>query len=100
MYSDTSACISTEPGPAEWLKATCGDLQDDTPSPYLFIVLLDYTLKKTLREDVGFVTRKRNGNRHPAIHIGVLAYAADICLLAESIDDVKCSLHRLDGLAA
>ena len=61
---------------------------------YLFIVLLDYALKKILPGDVGFVVCKRNGRRHPAIHIGVLAYADDICLLAESIGDVECSLHR------
>ena len=46
------------------------------------------------------MVRKRNGSRHPAIHIGVLAYADNICLLAESIDDVECSLHRLVTSAA
>ena len=94
MYSDTSACVSTELGPTEWFKTTSGVLQGDTLSPYLFIVLLDYALKKILPGDVGFVVCKRNGRRHPAIHIGVLAYADDICLLAESIGDVECSLHR------
>ena len=71
-----------------------------TLSPCIFIVLLDYALKKTLQDDLGFVVIKRNGRRHPAIHIGALAYADDICLLAESIDDVKCSLHRLETSAA
>ena len=46
------------------------------------------------------MVRKRNGRRHPAIYIGVLAYADDICLLAESIDDVECSPHRLEISAA
>ena len=64
------------------------------------IVLLDYSLKMTLQDDVGFVVCKLNGRRHPTIHIGVLAYADDICLLAESIDDAKCSLHRLESFAA
>ena len=100
MYSDTSACVSTELGPAEWFKTTSGVLQGDTLSPYLFIVLLDYALKKTLQDDVGFVVRKRSGSLFPAIHIGALAYADDICLLAESIDDVECSLHRLETTAA
>ena len=67
---------------------------------YLFIVLLDYALKKTLQDDVGFVVRKLNGSRHPAIYVNVLAYADDICLLAESIDDVERSLHRLETSAA
>ena len=97
--SDTSACISTELGPTEWLKTTSGVLQGDTLSPYLFIVLLNYALKKKLQADVGFVVRKRNGSRHPAIYIGVLTYADYICLLAESIDDVECSLNRLETSA-
>ena len=46
------------------------------------------------------MVRKRNGSRHLAIHNGVLAYADDICLLAESIDDVECSLHPLETSAA
>ena len=100
MCSDTSACVLTELGPTEWFKTTSGVLQGDTLSPYLFIVLLDYALKKTLQDDVGFVVRKRNGSRHPTIHIGVLAFADDICLLAESIEDVECSLHWLETSAA
>ena len=100
MYSDTSSCVSTDLGPTKWFKTTSGVLQGDTLSPYLFIVLLDYALKKILQDDVGLVVCKRNGRRHPAIYIGVLAYADDICLLAESIDDVECSLHRLETSAA
>ena len=46
------------------------------------------------------MVRNRNGSRHPAIHIGVLKYADDICLLAESIDDVECSLYQLENSAA
>ena len=73
MYGDTSACVSTELGPTELFETTSGVFQFDTLSPYLFILLLDYSLKKTLYDDVGFVVRKRNGSRHPAIHIDVLA---------------------------
>ena len=93
MYRYSSACFSTELGPTEWFKTTSGVLQGDALSPYLFIVQMDYALKKTLQDDVGFVVRKRNGSRYPAIHISVLAYAGDICLLAESIDNVECSLE-------
>ena len=82
MYSDTSACFSTELVPTEWFKITSGVLQGDTISPYLFIVLLDYAMKKTLQYDVSFVVCKRNGRQHPAIRVGALAYADDICLLA------------------
>ena len=82
------------------VQTTSGVLQGDTPSLYQSIVLLDYAPKKTLQDNVGFVVCKWNDRRHPAIYISVLAYADDICLLAESIDDVECSLHRLETSAA
>ena len=99
MYSDTSACVWTELGTTEWLKTTSGVLQGDALSPFQFIVLLDFTLKNTLQDVVDFVVRKRNGTRHPAIHIDILAYVDDICFLVESIDDVECSIHRLERSA-
>ena len=43
---------------------------------------------------------KWNGSQHPAIHIGTPAYTDDICILAESIDDVECPLHRHESSAA
>ena len=92
MYSDTSACVLMELGLTEWFMTTSGVLQGDMLSPYLFIVLLVYVLKKTLQDDVGFVVRKRNGC--------ALAYADDICLLEASVDDVECSLHLLENSAA
>ena len=46
------------------------------------------------------MVRNRNGRWHPTIYVGVLAYADDICLMAESIDDIECSFHRLESFAA
>ena len=65
-----------------------------------FLMALTMKLRKTLQDDVGFVVLERNGSRHHTIHIGVHACADYICLLAESIDDVECSLHRLETSAA
>ena len=56
-------------------------------------------MKKTLQEDVGFVVCKRNGSRHPAIYIGVLAYADEMSSGRINCD-VECSLHRLETSAA
>ena len=41
MYSDTSACVTTELLPTEWFKTTSGVLQGDTLPSYLLIALLD-----------------------------------------------------------
>ena len=74
------------------------------PRRYAITVLIHYSVGLCTEEDTvvqcWLVVCKRNGSRHPAIHIGVLAYADDIYLLAKSIDDVECSLHRLETSAA
>ena len=100
MYCDISACVSAELWPIKWLKTTTGVLQCATLSPYLFIVLMEYALKKTRQHNVDFVVCKWNGSRHFANHIGALSYADNIFLQAESIDDVKFSIHRLNSFAA
>ena len=56
---------------------------------------MDYALKKTLLDDVGFIVRTQNCSRHLTINIGGLAYADDICFLAKSIVFVKCSHNRI-----
>ena len=95
MYSDTSACVSTEQGPTEWFKTTSGVLQSDTLSPYLFIVLLDYALKKTLQDDVSFVVRKWNGI---PLSISALSYTLMISVFWPN--QVTTSNVRFIGLRA
>ena len=73
------------------------------PRRYAITVPIHCSIGLCTEEDtVGFVVRRRNGSQHPAIHIhiGILACADDVCLLAESIDDIECSLHRLVTSAA
>ena len=95
MCSDTSACVSTELGPTELPKSTSGVLQGDTLSPYFFIVLLDYALKKTLQDDVGSVNGMAVG-----IPLSISAFSHILMISVFWPNQLTTSNGRLIGLRA
>jgi len=90
----------TSDGFSEPLSYDCGVLQGDTLAPFLFVIVLDYALRRALDRDPsltaitretigsaskwGFVLRPRRGSREPALFITDMVYADDIALLAPS----------------
>ena len=74
------------------------------PRRYAITVPIHCSIGLCTEEDTAgrlcLVVHKRNDSRHPLINIGVLAYADDICLLSEAIDDVECSPNRLQTSTA
>ena len=51
-----------------------------TLSPFLFVMVMDFALRRALREDDGFVVAGRRSSRHPAVRLTCLAYADDVAL--------------------
>ncbi|XP_078582530.1 uncharacterized protein LOC144865584 [Branchiostoma floridae x Branchiostoma japonicum] len=61
---------------------TTGVLQGDVLAPFLFIILIDYLLRRaTADSDSGIVTHPRASSRYPAKLINDLDFADDIALL-------------------
>ena len=57
IYSDTKAKVLSPDGETEYFSITAGVLQGDTLAPYLFIIVMDYALRKALKgkeEEFGF----------------------------------------------
>ena len=57
MYSNTKARIVTPDGETDLFEITAGVLQGDTLAPFLFIIVLDYALRKATdgkEEELGF----------------------------------------------
>ena len=48
MYEDTSAKVITPDGETETFSILAGVLQDDTLAPYLFVIVIDYIMRKAL----------------------------------------------------
>ena len=74
---------------------TTGVLQGDVLAPFLFVVLVDYLLKKaTSQLDSGVVTHPHRSRRHPAKSLNDLDFTDDIALLESSILQAQAQLSK------
>ena len=76
-------------------------LQGDTLAPYLFIICLDYVLRRSivLMKENNFQLAKEKSRRYPAQTITDADYANDIALLAKSPAQARTLLHSLEQAA-
>ena len=99
MYSGTKAKIVTPDGETELFDITAGVLQGDTLAPFLFIIVLDYAMRKALgddEKDLGFTLTPRRSRRHPKEVLSDLDFADDIALLSDAIVQAQELLSRVE----
>ena len=88
-------------GLSDPFDVTTGVLQGDVLAPFLFVVLVDYLLKKaTSQLDSRVVTHPRRSRRHPAKSLNDLDFADDIALLESSISRAQAQLTKTAEAAA
>ena len=86
LYKNSNSAVMMDEGLSDPLDVTTGVLQGDVLAPFLFVVLIDYLLKKaTSQLDSGVVTHPRHSRRHPAKLLNDPDFADDIALLESSI---------------
>ena len=67
---------------------TTGVLQGDTLAPFLFIIVLDYAMRKAMagkEEELGFTITPRRSRRHPKVVLADLDFPDDIALLSDEV---------------
>jgi hypothetical protein len=99
MYSGTRARVVTPDGNSEEFDILAGVMQGDTLAPFLFIIVLDYALKKAIsgrEQELGFTLTPRKSSRHPAVVLTDLDYADDISLLSNNMEQAQELLHRVE----
>ena len=100
MYSNTKARVMTPDGETEQFDITAGVLQGDTLAPFLFIIVLDYAMRKAMadgkEEELGFTIKPRRSRRHPKEVVADLDFADDIALLADAIQQAQELLLRVE----
>ena len=87
-YDSTRAKVYSPDGVTEEFDIVKGVLQGDTLSPYLFVIILDYALRKAIKgreEELGFtIVPSRSRRVHPIV-VTDLDFADDIALISDSV---------------
>ena len=101
LYTNTSSTIMTPDGETKPIEILAGILQGDTLAPFLFIMVLDYVLRKSLdlNNTKGFQICPRRSSRHPAIHLTDADFADDIALISSSVENAQVLLNSLESAA-
>ena len=102
MYQHTIAHVTSPDGVTKDFDIMAGVLQGDTLAPFLFIVVLDYVLRKALQDNeerLGFLLEPRKSRRHGPQVITDLDFADDIALLANKLKDAEKLLHLVEASA-
>ena len=99
MYTDTRAKVVSPDGETDLFEITAGVLQGDTLAPFLFIIVLDYAMRKAMagcEEDLGFTLTPRKSRRYPKEVLADLDFADDIALLSDAINQAQQLLTRVE----
>ena len=101
-YRNTKVKVCSSGGNTDYFDIVAGVLQGKTLAPYLFIIHLDYVLRKSIdkMKENGFKLSKERSRRYPAQTITDVDYADDIVLLANAPAQAEILLHSLERAAA
>ena len=82
-YTNTFSTILTPDGKTEPIDILAGILQGDTLAPFLFLLVLDYVLRKSLDLNYsnGLQLHPRKSSRVPSVHLTDADFADDLALI-------------------
>ena len=103
MYARTRAMVVTPNGDSEEFDILAGVMQGDTPAPFVFVIVLDYALRKAINgreQDLGLTLTPRRSRRPPAVVLTDLDYAHDISLLSNHMEQAQELLSRVESECA
>jgi hypothetical protein len=102
MYLNSNSRVRTADGQTLTYAflALIGVLQGDTLAPLLFIIVLDYILRQSMKEDNGLTVAPRRSSRFPAVKVTDLDFADDLALISDTIEKAQRLLHDLETAAS
>ena len=99
MYTDVKAKVVSPDGDTDFFKITAGVLQGDTLAPYLFVIVLDFALRRAIQgkeEELGFTLHRRRSRRTGPKVVTDLDFADDIALLSNRVEQAKAMLEAVE----
>ena len=102
LYQNTHSKVRSPDGDTDFFDIIAGVLQGDTLAPYIFIICLDYVLRKSLdtNTELGFTLSKPKSRRYPAVNITDADYADDLAVLTDYLKDATSLLHKIETVAS
>ena len=99
LYHDTSSMVRSPDGDTDFFDNSAGVLLGDTLAPCIFIICLDYVLRKALdkNNELGFALAKRKSKRDPAMKITDADYADNLAGLYLNADKTEFICFNQDA---
>ena len=95
LYKNSESAVMVDGNISAPFEVSTGVLQGDVLAPFLFIIMVDFLLKKaTSDNDSGIVTHPRRSRRFPAKVLNDLDFADDIALLESTMSQAQAQLTR------
>ena len=93
--------VRSPDGDTDFFDISAEFLHGDTLASYIFLICLDYVLRKALdkNNELGFTLAKRKSKRYPAMKITNANYADDLAVLADILKDATFLLHSIERTA-
>ena len=101
LYQNTRSMVRSPDGDTDFFDISAGVLQGDTLAPYIFIICLDYILRRSIDEnvDLGFTLEPKKSRRYPEKKITDADYADDLAVFANLLKDASTLLHLIERTA-
>ena len=99
VYEKLKARVTSPDGETDYFKIYAGVMQGDTLAPFLFVIVLDYAMRRAIQgkeEELGFTIHPRRGRRAGAKSICDLDFADDIVLLSNEIEQARKLLRNIE----
>ena len=98
LYCNKKVMVHSPNGYSDFFDIVAGVIQGDTLAPYLFILCLNYIIRKSidLIKENGFTLKKARSKQYPAETITDADNADDEALLANTPSQAESLLHRLE----
>ena len=99
-YASTRAKVYSPDVVTEEFDIVKGVIQGDTLSPYLFVIILDYALRKAIKgreEELGFTIVPRRSRRVHPIVLTDLYFDDDIAFISDSVRQASELLQKVES---
>jgi len=103
LYTDTTAIVLTSDGHTDPFHVSKGILQGDTLTPFLFVLAVDWMMRRALTLELiaecGICVTPRRSSHDPAYYLSDLDFADDIELLSRNMSTAQKILTAVEKSA-